>query len=266
MITNSKPSASFIQTDKLEVLARQLFNGALPKLSGDGFKRRHQLAKEFTDAHLTVPGVAKPDAAKVAALTPAFKAIAASRQARVDAYIAALPQPISHKTLRDKLVLAMGEQALQVKLLNCRHTVACALVMIDALEGRDTKLDLLANHCADGGKRLLDRLDGTLGRPARESLLPLGPLQVGAMIALLDGLGDAVNDNKAGISFADTTSKPTTPPRATASTSNSFKSASPGGSCKPAVSAHTKKTRADFDQLSARGKMDWIKAGGKLAD
>lgn len=265
MTTNSKPSASFIQTDKLEVLARQLFNGALPKLSGDGFKRRHQLAKEFTDAHLTVPGIAKPDAAKVAALTPAFKAIASSRQARVDAFIAALPQPISHKTLRDKLVLAMGEQALQVKLLNCRHTVACALVMIDALEGRDTKLDLLANHCADGGKRLLDRLDGTLGRPARESLMPRGPLQIGAMIALLDGLGDALNESKAGITFADTTGKPSTPQSATAGTSKALKPTPTVVSCKPAV-AHTKKTRADFDQLSARGKMDFIKAGGKLAD
>lgn len=260
MIPNSKTSAPFIQTNDLETLARELFGGALPKLPLDGVKRRAALAREFAAAHLTVPGVAKPDGAKFAALGTPFKAIAASRQARVDAFIAALPQPVSRNALRDKLVIALGEQALQVKLLSAHNAVACALTLLDALERKDAKLDLLTNHIADGGKAFLAKLDAAFGAGASARILPSGPLRIASMFELLDGLADALAESKAGVGFA------TTPPRATAGTSTAFKPAPPAASCKPAVAAHTKKTRADFDQLSARAKMDFIKAGGKLTD
>lgn len=266
MITNSKASAPFVPTDKLEILARELFNGALPKLPADGMKRRSALAKEFADAHLNVPGVAKRDAQKFAAIGTPLQAIAASRQARVDAFLAALPQPITERALRDKLVIALGEQALQVKLMSAHNAVACALTLLDALERKDAKLDLLTNHIADGGKAFLAKLDAAFGAGASAKILPQGPLRLGAMSELLDGLADALADSRAGMTFAATPSKPTIPPQATASTSKLFKTAPPAASCKPAVAAPTRKTRTDFDQLSARAKMDFIKAGGKLAD
>lgn len=253
MIANSKPSAPFIPTDKLEALARELFNGAMPPLSGDGWRRRCQIAKEFAAAHLTVPGVATPDAKKLAALAPAFRAIAASRQARVDSFLAALPQPITHKALRDKLVIALGEQALQANLFNCRHTVACALVLLDQLEGRSAKLDLLTNPIADGGKQFLARLDAAFGVGVSAKLLPRGPLQIGALNTLLDGLSDALAESKAGVGFA---AKPATTPVP----------APRAQSARPTPKAAGPMKLRDFDKLSARAKMDFIKAGGQLAD
>ena len=257
VIANSKPSAPFIPTNKLEALARELFNGALPRLSGDGWKRRCQLAKEFADAHLAVPGVAKPDAAKLAALAPAFRAIAASRQARVDSFIAAQPQPITHQALRDKLVIALGEQALHAKLFNCRHTIACALVMIDQLEGRSAKLDLLTNPIADGGKQFLARLDAAFGVGASAKLLPRGPMQIGALNILLDGLSDAIAESKAVAGFAA--------PATTATPKPSVTTLSRAAS-KPAPKAAVQMKLRDFDKLSPRAKMDFIQLGGQLAD
>lgn len=257
MTTNSKTSAPFIKTDALETLARELFNGALPKLPLDGVKRRAALAKEFADAHIVIPGLSKRDPVKFAALGTPFKAIADGRQRRADSFLATLPQPVSRNALRDKLVIALGEQALQVKLLSAHNAVACALTLLDALERKDAKLDLLTNHIADGGKAFLAKLDTAFGAGAGARILPSGPLRIASMFELLDGLADALAESRYGVGFTATSNEPTTPPRATAGTSTAFK---------PAVAAHTKKTRADFDQLSARAKMDFIKAGGKLTD
>ena len=200
MIANSKTSAArSYSTDDLETLAREIFNGALPQLPGDGTKRRAALAKEFVGAHLNVPGVAKPDAAKLAVLAPTFKAIAASRQVRVDAFLAKLvPQP-TVGSVRQKLVAVLGERALKANVLRAHHQVACVLVLLDALEGRDTAIDL---HLADSGQKLVARLDATFGKAARESLLPRGPGYLTEGLALLTNLADAVADHQAVVVVA----------------------------------------------------------------
>lgn len=200
MIANSKTSAArSYSTDDLETLARAIFNGALPKLSGDNWKRRSQLAKEFVGAHLNVPGLCKADPAKAAALAPAFRAIAASRQGRVDAWLAGLVPKPSANSVRQKLVAVLGERALKANVLRAQHQVACALVLLDALEGRDTALDL---HLADSGQRLVTRLDAAFGKAARESLLPRGPAYLTEGLALLTNLADAVADQQAGTTTA----------------------------------------------------------------
>ena len=200
MIANSKTSAArSYSTDDLETLARAIFNGALPKLSGDGFKRRRQIAKEFAGAHLTVPGVCKADPAKVAALAPAFRAIAAARQVRVDAFLAKLvPQP-TVGSVRQKLVAVLGERALKANVLRAHHQVACALVLLDALEGRDTAMDL---NLTNSGQRLVTRLDATFGKAARATLLPRGPGYLTEGLALLSNLAEALADHQAGVVVA----------------------------------------------------------------
>ena len=252
----SKPSAPFVPTDKLETLARELFNGALPRLSGDGWKRRCQLAKEFAAAHLSIPVLPKPDAKEHAALAPAFKAIAASRQARVDAFLGTLAQPLTAKVLRDKLVTALGEKALALRLFNARHSVAAAMGLLDALEGRDTKLDLVTNHIADGGKQFLARLDAALGAGVSAKLLPQGPLRIGALNTLLDGLSDALAESKSGTGFAAVA------PQKPASASAPVRAVP---ASKPTPKAAAPMKHDAFDSLSARAKMDFIKAGGQLA-
>lgn len=193
MIATPKASAPFIKTDDIETLARELFNGALPKLPGDSVKRRNVLAREFAAAHLTIPGVCKADAGKFAALGPAFKAIAASRQARVDAFLTGIvPQP-TVGSVRQKLVAVLGERALKANVLRAQHQVACVLVLLDVLEGRDTAMDL---NLADSGQKLVARLDATFGKAARETMIPRGPGYFTEGLALLANLADAVADSK----------------------------------------------------------------------
>lgn len=188
---NSKPSAPFIPTDKLELLARELFNGALPKLPADGMKRRNVLAKEFAAAHLLIPGVAKPDAAKLAALAPAFRVIAASRQAHVDAFLKTIAPKATVGSVRQQLVAVLGEQAVQLRLLNARHSIAAALVLLDRLDGNaDAQLDL--SH-ADAN-RFEARLDAAIPG-ARAHFYPGG--KVGYVLSGLDllaQLADALAD------------------------------------------------------------------------
>ena len=201
MIAKTKPAARFYSTDALEILARELFNGALPQLPGDGVKRRLALAREFAAAHLTVPGVCKPDPAKAAALAPAIKAIASSRQARVDAFLAGLTPKPTANSVRRQLVTALGEQALQIKVFNFRHSIAAAMILLDRLDGKaDTQLDL--RH-ADAVK-FAAKLDAALPG-ARQKFYPGGnvshPLRG---LALLAELAEAVAESKAGTPTAAT--------------------------------------------------------------
>ena len=221
VIANSKTSAArSYSTDDLTDLARELFNGALPKLSGEGFKRRSQLAREFAAAHLSVPGVSKPDPAKLAALAPAFRAIAASRQARVDAYLAGLvPQP-TVGSVRQKLVAVLGERALKANVLRAHHQVALVLTLLDSLDGRDTALDL---NLSDSGQKLVTRLDVTFGKAARENLLPRGPGYLTEGLALLTNLAEALADHQAGVVVA----APSAPTRPTAAPKPAGKPAAP---------------------------------------
>lgn|GEM_PF-2179882 len=243
-----------MRTEALETLARELFNGALPKLPADALKRRAVLAKEFADAHLTIPGVCKPDAQKLAGLAPAFLAIADSRQRRVDAFIAALPPVVTHADIRARLVQVMGERALAVNLLHARHAVAACLVLLEKLEGRDVPLDLKGN-AAD---KLVARLDAALGRPARESLLPRGPLHIGEAAklafelsaAVLESSGERVNN------CSQTAPQPARP--VTTFVVSPAKAASKSG---PSAL-----TRSQFDALSPAEKMAAIKRGVKLTD
>lgn len=178
----------FIATDDLEQMARALFNGGMAPLPKDPLKRRNALAAEFSRAHVEIPNVSKRDVEKFAALGAPFKAIADSRQARVNEWLAALPQPLTHAAIREKLVRVLGERALGVRLLHARHAVAACLVLIDALEGRNTPLDLSASD-AD---KLVARLDAAFGKPARVSLLPRGPHYIGDAAKLCAELADAV--------------------------------------------------------------------------
>ena len=195
MTAKSKPTEPFIRTDDLETLARELFNGALPALPSDGMKRRAALAKEFTAAHLAIPGVSLPTAA-AAKLAPAFDAIRKTRQARADTFLASLQSPPTVAGVRAQLVAVLGERALQANLLHARHRVACALVLLDTLEGHaGSVLDL---NAADGGKLLVDRLDDAFGKDARQSLLPRGVNYFGESLCLLNDLAEAVADARAG--------------------------------------------------------------------
>lgn len=244
MTTISKPArAPFVRTSDLEALARSMFNGALPKLPADPLKRRAVLAKEFADAHLSIPGFCKPVAAKLAGLAPAFRAIASSRQVRVDEWLSALPQPLTHAAIREKLVRVMGERALGVRLLNARHAVAACLVLLDALEGRNTPLDLNASDA----NKLVARLDTTLGKEARQHFLPRGPHYIGDAAKLCAELADALLALEA----------PSAPPTRASN--------SPAPVPAKAASKGTL-TRAEFDTLSPSERMAAIKRGVKLTD
>ena len=206
MIANSKTSAPFYQTDALEALARELFAGALPQLPGDGVKRRLALAREFAGAHLSVPGVAKPDAAALAALAPAFRAIAASRQGRVDAWLAGLVPKPSANSVRQKMVAVLGEQALQLRLLNFRHSIAAAMILLDRLDGKAaTQLDLRHADAAKFAARLDAAIPG-----ARQHFYPGGnAMHSIAGLALLSDLASALAESQGGTLTAATPARPT---------------------------------------------------------
>ena len=212
MIANSKTSAArSYSTDDLEKLARELFNGSLPKLSGDNWKRRSQLAREFAAAHLTIPGISKPEAAKLAKLAPPFKAIAASRQGRVDSFLAGIaPQP-TVGSVRQQLVSVLGEQALQLRLFNFRHSIAAAMILLDRLDGKaDTQLDL--RH-ADAVK-FAARLDAAIPG-ARQKFYPGGnAMHSLAGLALLADLAAALADSQAGATAAATPARTAPAPAA----------------------------------------------------
>lgn len=194
-ICESKPvTTPYIPTADLEKLARELFDGALPALPRDGVKRRSVLAREFAAAHLLVPGVVMPDAKKRAALAPAFRAIADSRQARVDAFLKTITPKPTVGSVRDLLVRELGEQALQVRVLNARHSIAAALVLLDRLEGKtDSRLDL----CHADPQKFVARLDAAMPG-ARQHFYPGGDVNHSLRgLYLLAELADAVAESKA---------------------------------------------------------------------
>lgn len=242
MTTPTKPSAPHVPTDALEAIARELFNGALPKLPASAPNRRRALlAAEFERAHLTLPGISKRNAATFAALGAPFRAIAEARQARVDAFIAALPKPISQAELRIKLAMAIGDQALKARLHNVRHSIAAALVLIDRLDGRDTEIDFNAF----AGAKLVDRLDTVFGQSARQQMLPRGPLFVGDTVRLVAALADAVIDSR----DSEATTKPRqfNPARIPAASSSSLSAAELGKLIR--AESDPKKRAALFSQL-----------------
>lgn len=198
MIVTSKPNSPFYHTDALEALARALFNGAMPKLSGDNWKRRRQIAKELCAAHLAIPGVCKPDPAALEQLAPAYRAIAASRQARVDVFLAGLVPKPTASSVRQQLVSVLGEQALQLRLFNARHSIAAALALLGRLEGRATPLDLGKCDAQQFAAKLDDALPG-----ARQHFYPDGNVMHSLRgLDLLSELADAVAESKAGTTTA----------------------------------------------------------------
>jgi len=246
--TNAKPSGPVFQTDKLEVLAHQIFNGALPRLSGNCQKRRAQLAKEFTAAHLKIPGFSQPDPAKLAALDPTVRAIADSRQARVDAYLASLPEPVSLASVRQRLVASLGERAIVFNLMHAKQQIAAALVLVSALEGEAPGASL-----GTSGASLVSKLDKLLGADARQQCLPRGTSYPLDNLRLLSDLASALIDARA----ASATPKATQAPRAPAPRAQSTK---------PAAKASGLMTRSAFNTLSPFDRMTFAKSGGRLVE
>lgn len=190
----SVPSAPTIRTDDLVTLARSLFAAALPPLPRDPMKLRAALAKEFKGAHLSVPGVAKPDAAALAALAPVFRTVAASRQGRVDAFLASLTPKPSANSVRQQLVSVLGEQALQLRLFNFRHSIAAAMILLDRLDGKaGTQLDLRHADAAKFAAKLDAAIPG-----ARHKFYPGGnAMHSLAGLALLSELAEALAESQA---------------------------------------------------------------------
>ena len=195
----------YIATSDLETLAGALFNGGMAPLPLDPMKRRGALAKEFARAHVEIPGVTRRDAEKFAALGTPFKAIAAARQARADTYLAGLAPKPTANSVRQQLVTALGEQALQIKVFNWRHSIAAALVLMDRLEGKaESNLDL--RH-ADAVK-FAARLDATIPG-ARQKFYPGGNVSHPiAGLSLLAELAEALDESQAGTTAAATPKRP----------------------------------------------------------
>jgi hypothetical protein len=160
----------YIATSDLETLAGALFNGGMAPLPLDPNKRRVALAREFARAHVEIPGVTRRDVVKFAALGTPYKAIAAARQVRVDEFLAALVPKPSVENVRQKLVAALGEQALQIKVFNWRHSIAAAMILLDRLDGKaGTQLDLRHADAAKFAAKLDAAIPG-----ARQKFYPSG--------------------------------------------------------------------------------------------
>lgn len=218
----------YIATSDLETLAGALFNGGMARLPLDPMKRRVALAREFARAHVEIPGVTRRDAVKFAALGTPFKAIAAARQVRVDEFLAGIvPKPCA-KRVRQQLVQLLGEQALQLRLFNFRHSIAAAMILLDRLDGKaGTQLDLRHADAAKFAAKLDAAIPG-----ARHKFYPGGnSMHSIAGLALLSELAEALAESKAGTTAAATPARPaaapSVPTRPTVATKPAGKPAAP---------------------------------------
>lgn len=194
MLANSTPArAPYVKTSDLETLARELFGGGMGKLPPDPLKRRAALVGEFADAHLNVPGVAKPDGAKLAALPPALRAVAAGRQARVDAFIAALQPGVTIASVQAQLVQILGAREMSRNLLRAKEQIAAALVLVSILESGSASAAQIPDDLIAAAQRLGGKLDA-ISPDCRAHFIPRGSTipTVGRGIELLAQLCDAV--------------------------------------------------------------------------
>ncbi len=182
----------FIRTEDLEQLANELFGSGMAPLPRDPLRRRSVLAAEFSRAHITIPGVSRRDESKFAALGTPFRAIAASRQARVDAFIAALEPRPTVDGVRARLVKIFGERALVQNLLHARKQIAFSLMLISELEG-DAQAKV-PDDLSQAARLLADKLEAF---GAREKHIARGQTfpTFGSGLALLSELTNAVLDN-----------------------------------------------------------------------
>ncbi len=248
-------TATFIKTEVLEKLAKQIFGDALPSLPRAEDARRDAIAAEFSAAHLNVPGVSRRDETKFNRLAAPFRVIAENRQQRVDSYLANLTPPPTVATTREKLVRALGERALAGNLLHARRQIALSLLLISALEG-ESNATVPANQ-TEAARLLAGKLD-LLG--AKEKFIGHGQSfpSIGSGLALLAELADAVNDERT----------PSPAPAAVTAASPVPRRPSCAAPKLAVPSAAERKTMplTEFNALSPAARMDFVMRGGKLSN